>query len=358
MSLSLIDIAGKFLPEHTIESIEPLGNGLINDSFLVIGSKNNSLKKVVLQKINSDVYTTPEIIIQNHIELFSELYRHQNAEKIISTLQKSIDGKFFFQHKDEYWRAQSYIDDNCCYDEVSDENIAFEGAKIVGKFNAAFTSLENILLRDPIKGFHNLKYYVADFEKALKYASKSKIECCISEIEFIKNWQPNLLNIFERSQKLPNRICHYDTKINNILFDKKSNKSFQIIDLDNVMYGKVIFDFGDMMRTFISPVDENEQDLGLIKIRWEIVEAISKGYLKEVDSVLNADEKSMLISGGVLITYEQVVRFLTDYLNDDKYYKIKYADHNLDRAKNQICLVKLFEENKERLESYMAKSIG
>lgn len=357
MSLSLKEIVNLFLPGHTIESIKSLENGLINDTYLVTSRRNTLIKKIILQKVNSHVYLSPEVVIQNHVMLFSTLYNNQSVEKIISTLYKSISGKYFFQDNQDYWRAQSYTDNTVNYDEVLDANVAFEGAKIVGKFNAKFALLKNILLQSPIKGFHNLKYHLSRFEILLKEKSNNRIHKCITEIKFILRYKDEMVNIFEQSQKLPSRICHYDTKINNILFDKKSNKAIQIIDLDNAMNGKVIFDFGDMMRTFISPADENKKDFTQIKIRWKIMEEMTRGYLNETNEILTQEEKSMLVSGGILITYQQAIRFLIDYLNSDKYYKTKYSNHNLNRTKNQICLVKLFMENKIELEKYTTHRI-
>lgn len=350
------DIAKKFLPEHTIDSIKALGNGLINKTLLVKGTKSSESKKIVLQKINKTVYPFPLIVIQNHITVSTELHQNDDEARLTSHLYKSIDGSYFFKERDNYWRAQSYLENVTSYDQVIDEHTAFEGAKMIGKFNQELSKYQHLKLSNPIDGFHDLRSYLKLFKDAMDSSMSNRLNNCSSEIRSLAKLEKGMLKVFDASRKLPSRICHYDTKINNILFDKKTKKAVQIIDLDNMMYGKVIFDFGDMMRTFISPVDENEKDVDKIGIRWEIVIAIINGYLSEANGMLTKEEKSMLISGGILITYEQAIRFLSDYLIGDKYYKIQYQQHNLIRTRNQLRLVELFLFHKEKLEELILKS--
>ncbi len=207
------------------------------------------------------------------------------------------------------------------------------------------------LLHITLTDFHNLALRFRQFEDALLHGNDKRITQTAESIHFLKNQRP-IVDEFEKIKDNPDfklRVVHHDSKINNVLFDSRNNRALCVIDLDTVMPGYYISDVGDMLRTYLCPVSEDEQDFSKIQIREEYFLEIAKGYFSEMQHRLSEYEKLYFVYAGKFAIYMQALRFLTDYINNDIYYNIKYEDHNLVRANNQILLLKKFLEKEERL---------
>lgn len=318
--------------------ITPLGNGLINHTYLVQGNHN----ALVLQKINTQVFTQPHALINNSNIIASHLneQRHQGKYKLqvvtpITTRDNSlsIDLKCM-----GVWRALSYQPDSHSIDVISSTQQAYLAAKSFGDFTQALTSLDAGKLVDVIPSFHHLPHRIEQLQQAVKNDHHDRLCRCSDWVEYALS-QGELLNEIESiSSNLPLRVCHNDTKINNILFDQSEINSLAIVDLDTCMGGHLMYDFGDMVRTFCSPEPEDSEDLTLVSIREPIFEAICKGYLEALTGTLTPEERVSLWLGARVLPLMVGIRFLTDHLNGDNYFKIKKIDHNLIRAANQLTL--------------------
>ena len=238
---------------------------------------------------------------------------------------------------------------------VSDPALAFEAARQFGKFTRLLTPFDPGRLAITLPDFHNLSLRYRQFETALQNGNKKRISDSAEAISFLKD-QKEIADEYEEIKKngtLKIRVIHHDAKINNVLFDKANQTGLCLVDLDTVMPGFYISDVGDMLRTYICPVDEEEADTGRIMIREEYFLAIVRGYLGEMNTVLTENEKKYFVYAGKFAIYMQALRFLTDYINDDIYYSIKYENQNRVRARNQATLLKRFMEKEDQLNNIL-----
>lgn len=235
---------------------------------------------------------------------------------------------------------------------------AYEAARQFGKLSRLLSDFDVTTLQETIPGFHDLSLRVDQFENAIKLAptelktiAKQQIEDATS-----KKYLLDYFNSFSHREDFPDRVMHHDTKISNVLLDAKTFKGVCVIDLDTIMPGKFISDFGDMMRTYLCAFSENETDLSKINIRLPYFETMIKGYLSEMKSILTETEKELILFSGQYMIYMQALRFLTDFLNGDIYYPINYPTQNLDRAKNQFKLLSELSINKKELQGIIDKN--
>lgn len=347
MSLALLTDFG--ISDETV-TIEAIGNGLINSTWVV----KNGEAKYILQKINDNVFKDPESLASN-IDVVSEYLATHHPEYIFTSPIPDINGKTLVHKEDKgYYRMFHYVSGSHTVHVVGSADQAYEAARQFGKFTRMLEGFDSSRLKITIPDFHNLVYRYTAFLNALKYGNKERnfrvrdltdqmqrFSFIVVEYEKIK-----------RDSTFRKRVTHHDTKISNVLFDEH-NKGICVIDLDTLMPGYFISDTGDMMRTYLSPADEEEQDLNKIEIRDDFYHAIVSGYCCEMNEVLSETEKNYFFFSGAFMIYMQALRFITDFLEDDKYYGEKYPDHNLFRARNQFTLLQRFLE-KEKL---FAKSV-
>jgi Ser/Thr protein kinase RdoA (MazF antagonist) len=263
----------------------------------------------------------------------------------------SKDGQNFVQEENNYYRLFPFIENSYSCDTVSVPSLAHEAAKQFGKFTRLLSDFDPVQLHVTLPDFHNLTLRYQQFESALLKGNNQRIDQTAENISFLKK-QQEIVEIYERIQNNPSfklRVIHHDAKINNVLFDRRNNKGLCVIDLDTVMPGYFISDVGDMLRTYLSPVSEEERDFNNIEIREQFFREIVKGYLGEMQFELGEEEKMYFVYAGKFAIYMQALRFLTDYINNDIYYSIKYEDQNKVRAGNQIVLLKQFIEKEDRL---------
>ena len=328
----------KVLKQYNITdfSIEPLGNGLINSTWLV----HSDHKKFVLQKINTTVFTTPENIAFN-IDLLSTFLQKYHPTYLFIAPLKTTTGKTMVKEEDGYYRLFNFVPNSHTIDVVNTPQQAFEAAKQFARFSKLLVQVEVGVLKNTLPNFHNLNLRLQKFKAAIKNGNAKRIEESKELIAYLIS-QKSIATIFEnRKSGFKIRVTHHDTKISNVLFNVDEN-GLCVIDLDTVMPGYFISDVGDMMRTYLSPVSEEESDFSKIEIRLNFYNAITEGYLTEMGEELTAKEKKSFHFAGRYMIYMQALRFLTDYLNDDVYYTCAYPTHNLVRAGNQATLLQKF----------------
>jgi len=325
-------------------SVKPFGSGLINNTW-VINEQGNGF---ILQRINQNVFKNPYDIATN-IHLVCDHFKNQHPGYLFTCPRKTINGdNMAFIENEGYFRIFPFIKNSHTIDIVNSPSQAYEAAKQFGRFTNLLSGFPVDKLKITLPDFHNLPLRYSQFETAIKEGNKERIKQSVPMISFLKD-QREIVSISERISKNPafkKRVTHHDCKINNVLFDD-NNKGLCVVDLDTVMPGYFISDFGDMMRTYLSPVSEEEKDISKIEIREEYFKAIAEGYLSEMEKELTPVEKRYLVYAGKFMVYMQALRFLTDYLDNDIYYGAKYEGQNFIRANNQASLLKkIFEKEK------------
>jgi len=355
------DIVSKFRVEGKLTTARPFGSGHINDTYRVITDTGNNY---LLQKINHFVFKDVSGLMNNLVNVTGHLKEKlkgllgANPEKQVLTLVENNNNGYYFEDADgNYWRIFLFLNNTKSYDQVLTEKQAFEGGKAFGLFQALLADMDTGLIVDTIPNFHNIEFRLANLDKAIASDSAHRLNKASPEIEFINQRRTDMCRILElgRAGILPERIIHNDTKFNNVLLDEHDHAQC-VIDLDTVMPGFVAYDFGDAVRTIINTAPEDEPELDLIKLNVPLFTGYVKGYLKQTAGFLTEAEVNSLISGALLLPYMQGVRFLTDYLNGDIYFKIHSPWHNLQRARAQFQLVKKLEEAEETLNGIILKT--
>ena len=318
-------------------TIIPFGNGLINKTWIIAVEQ----RKFIVQKINTSIFKSPNLIAQNINRLnlfFKESFPEYLFVHPIASLQNE---EMIVIPDDGYYRIFPFIEGSVTFDTVNNPKLAFEAAKQFGKFTHLLSTFDSSKLEITLPDFHNLKLRFKQFENALNNGNKDRIYACKAVINSIKKYK-NIVTIFntlQTNKHFKKRVTHNDTKISNVLFNE-SGKGLCVIDLDTVMPGYFISDVGDMLRTYLSPVSEEEIDLSKIEVREEFFDAILIGYLSEMENELSAEEIKHFVYAGIFMIYMQALRFLTDHLNNDIYYGAKYEGHNFNRCNNQLELLK------------------
>ncbi|HVW97222.1 MAG TPA: aminoglycoside phosphotransferase family protein [Mucilaginibacter sp.] len=318
----------------------PFGSGLINHTWKVTGGD----QQFILQRINKKVFKSPLDIAEN-LHTISVYLSENSPAYVFAAPLPAVDGRLLIESEGEYFRLSPFISNSHTVDFLTQSSQAYEAARQFGKFTFLLRGMDTARLKYPLADFHNLTLRISQFENALVKADKEKIRQGATEIKMAE-YDSAIGNVYDdlvNGKRIPLRVIHHDTKINNVLFDEEG-KGLAVIDLDTVMPGYFISDVGDMMRTYLSEANEEETDLNKIKVRENFFAAIYAGYMEQMGSVLTNDEKNLFIYAGKFMIYMQAIRFLTDFLNGDVYYPVKYPLHNLERAKNQFRL----------LESYVA----
>jgi thiamine kinase-like enzyme len=351
MDQDIKKVFDKFCTEGSFHSAKNFGSGHIHDTFFV---KNGDPGKddFILQKLNNKIFKNiPEL--QSNIERVTGHIRSKLSAipgRVIKreclTLVFTHEGKSYTIDEDgKYWRMYLFIPDHKSYDIVDTQDKAFEGGKAIGRFQAMLADLGDPPLFDTIPWFHDIGKRLETFYNTLERNPAGRRESAKKEIEFVRKRADEMKIILNLGNEgiIPLRITHNDTKFNNILLDK-NDKALCVIDLDTVMPGYVHYDFGDAIRTATNMAAEDEKDLSKVKMNIDLFKAYAKGYLSETSSTLNVTEKEYLAFAPKLITFTIGLRFLTDYIDGDNYFKIHHEHHNLQRAKAQFRLVESMEE--------------
>lgn len=346
-------------------SASPYGNGHINDTYVVVCSQAGCPLRYILQRINHNIFKNPAALMEN-VARVTEHCRAKlsaddsDASRKTLTLVKTLDGAdFFIDSKNSYWRCYLFIENAVTYDIPKTDKQIYQAAKAFGSFQAMVCDLGGKPLNETIPDFHNGQKRYNTFVQAVEADKCNRAAAAKAEIDKINA----LAGIFDvlpalvQKGDIPVRITHNDTKINNVMIDSKTDEGICVIDLDTVMPGLALYDFGDMVRTTASPTAEDETNLELVGLQLPRFEAVLKGYLASAGGFLNAAEKENLILSGKMITLMIGVRFLTDYLSGDTYFKIHRPSHNLDRCRTQIKLVESINAQQDKLQSLLTREL-
>ena len=374
----LIDIVRKFRIEGSVAAVEPLGKGLINDTFLV-RTQEADKPDYVLQRINHHIFTDVELL-QHNIEAVTNHLRHklQTAgiadvdRRVLRFIPTSTGKTYYVCHPDggtasakllsenyeknkadcSYWRISIYIADTLTVEEITPQS-SYDCGKAFGHFQEQLIDLKEPL-GETIPDFHNMELRLSQLRQAVTNEAAGRLKEVSKELELIEAHAEEmcLAERLHRQGLLPKRICHCDTKVNNMLFDR-NGKVLCIIDLDTVMPAYIFSDYGDFLRTAANNQPEDSPELDSIEFRWDIFEAFTRGYLESTASFLTPIEREHLPFAVALFPMMQAVRFLTDYLNGDIYYKIQYPEHNLVRTRNQLRYFKQIETYRKRMSAFL-----
>ena len=350
MDFDFAKIAANFRLRGNFVSAERFGTGHINDTFKM----QTTEEKYILQRINTSIFREPEQLMDNFVRVCNHISSKIAAEK---ALDSSVDRKclqvvyslqdtpFFKEDNGNFWRCYVYVDNARTYDVLENSSQAFAAAQAFGAFQNDLADMPG-RLHETIANFHHTPSRLAALEEAIKADVCNRKKDVSKEIDFImaRKEEYSLLIAEKDAGNIFERTTHNDTKLNNVLIDDASGKGICVIDLDTVMPGLPHYDFGDMVRTGTSPALEDEVDLSKVYMRFEMFEALLRGFLSTAGNFLNAREKELLPFSGKLITLEIGIRFLTDYLSGDVYFKIHRENHNLDRCRTQIKLAQSIEE--------------
>ena len=327
--------------------LSPLGDGLINQTWLLKHHTDN----YIFQRINDTIFHSPSDIAEN-IHALKEFFNTNFPDYLFVKTIQTLDKKEIVFHPSEgYCRMFEFVIGSKTFNTLQNSQLAFEGAKQFGRFTKNLSKFDVSKLHITLVDFHNLSLRYQQFETALNKGNANRINACAEAIEFIES-QKSIVDEFDQIKTNSNfkkRVIHHDTKISNVLFDA-NNKGLCVIDLDTVMPGYFISDVGDMLRTYLSPVSEEEADFSKIEIREHYFQAILEGYISEMKDELSDEEKSYFVYAGKFMIYMQALRFITDYFNNDSYYGSKYEGQNLVRANNQLVLLKILLSKEKTLQ--------
>lgn len=349
-----------------IVNVKSFGSGIINDTFLVVCKNNdNKEEKYILQRINHSIFKNVEQLMENYCNVCDYLKEvvknnHGDVDRQTITVILTKEGKSFFKDSlGNYWRAIKFISNTITYDVLESANDFYKAGKAFGQFQNMLSEYKAETLYESIPNFHNTKERFKTFLIAIENNKANRLDTVREEVNFIlerENDTSRLLDMYEGGE-LPLRVTHNDTKISNILMDEKTKEGICVIDLDTIMPGLSLYDFGDAIRSGATHALEDEKDLSKVYVDLEFFEAFTKGFLEGTDGSLTENEIIMLPMGAKVITLEQGIRFLTDYLDGDVYYKTSYEEQNLDRTRTQLKLVRDLELKWDKLNSIVDKYV-
>lgn len=345
----LREIAKQFKIESEIESIKPLGEGFINDTY-TISTKDANASNYLLQRKNKNIFKNIPSMMDNIEKVTAHLKRKiilsgGNPEREALTVIKTHNDALYYQDEDgEYWAACLFIDDHLIFEVAETRELAISGGKGIGKFQSMLADFEGTLV-DTLPGFHDIKFRFKQWDEALLKNASGRKKDLFEEITWIESRREEMLEFWKLIENgtIPKRITHNDTKLSNILFDKNRDV-LCVIDLDTVLSSTALNDFGDAIRSYTNTGKEDDENLENVSMNIEIFKAYTEGFLSETRQFLSPTELDYLAFSARFITYEQVLRFLMDYIEGDTYYKVKSPDHNLIRTRAQFKLLTSIEQ--------------
>ncbi len=350
-------IAGEFVEGEEIDS------GHINNTYLAVyETAEGKRSKYILQRINEFVFKNPLQVMRN----VEAVTRHINWK--VLRVKKDLGGQtlniyparggrsFAYGEGGGVWRCYNYIENCHTYDVVENSRQAYQAAKAFGSFQDLVSDLPVEEVSETIPDFHNTPKRYARLMEVIAADPKGRLENVAAEVSFIKEREElckRLVDLAEQG-KLPVRVTHNDTKLNNVMMDSDTDEAVCVIDLDTVMPGLSLYDFGDLVRTATSPAEEDEKDLSKVEMRMSMFEALAEGYIDGCDCLTSLEIEN-LVNGGKIMTLEVGIRFLTDYLEGDTYFKTDYDDHNLVRSRTQLRLLECIEEKEEQMNNFVSR---
>ncbi|MBQ2007074.1 MAG: aminoglycoside phosphotransferase family protein [Alistipes sp.] len=345
----LFDIASHFALEGAVASVEALGEGFINDTFVV--KTSGSAPNYILQRKNHIVFPDVPGMMDN-IKAVTEHIKAKVTDPMRETLTvvPATDGKLYHKDGENYWAVCIFIPDTVTYDRADSTALAYQGGVGIGRFQALLSDFTSPL-NETIKGFHNIRWRFEQWDATIAADPAGRVKDLQQEIEWVESRREEMLSFWSKVEtgEIPTHVTHNDTKISNILFDRPTGNVLCAIDLDTVMSSTSLNDFGDAIRSYTNTGAEDDKCLDNVEMSIDMFRAYAEGYLSEQRDSMCASEKEWLAFAGRYITFEQVLRFLMDYIDGDKYYKIAYPDHNLVRTRAQYKLLQSMERQYEEM---------
>jgi len=361
------EIVKKFNIQGNLVDLQQKTNGIINKTYVATYDENGEKTRYLIQQINNNVFKNPYELMENIEGVTSFLQKqmdieHDKKHKVLKVI-KTVDNNNLLvtpnsEGVNEFYRAYNFIENSICYETSENPEVVYNTGKAFGNFQKLLDNYPMDKLAETIKDFHNTKKRFEKFEQSVKNDVVKRAKNVEKEIKFIldrKDLSGAVVDKLE-NKKIPLRVTHNDTKVNNVMMNKETKDFLAVVDLDTVMPGSGLYDYGDGVRSAASNASEDEKDLSKVFIRKDLFEKYTDGYLSEVASCMTKDEVELMGTSIRLITFELALRFLDDYLNGDTYFKCNYEQHNLDRARNQIKLVENIESNIEYMNNYIWES--
>jgi Phosphotransferase enzyme family len=360
-------LARQFIMPGDYVSHAPCGQGHINDTWEIRFNQAGTHVRYILQRINHEIFTQPAEVMENirrvttHIASRLEEQGEPESFRKVLNLVPCRDGSLW--HRDaggNHWRGYFYIEGAEAHNHVNSTALAEEAARAFGTFQKHVAHMSGARLADTIPDFHNTRCRFDAFRRAVEENRAGKKSEVASEIAWVMEREPvaDVLLDLHRAGKLPERITHNDTKINNVMIDHQTGEGLCVMDLDTVMPGLVLYDFGDLVRTTAISTAEDERDSSRVMMRLTMFEALVRGYLSSARDFLTKEEIAQLAFSGKLITFELATRFLADYLNGDVYFKVHRPRHNLDRFRVQAALVNDIDRQFSQMQEVVANYAG
>ena len=351
----------QFDTDVTVTGCAPYGNGHINDTFLVNSKKSDgSPKRYILQAINTNVFKKPEQVMHNIEKVTSFLKTRESDQRRVMSLVYTKNGAAYHTDSEgRCWRLYDFIEDSLCLDLPETPEDFYQSAVAFGQFQNYLNEFPVSELFETIPDFHNTPDRYRKFLNAVEADVCGRAKDVAGEIDFVME-RANFYSVLYDAQKegkIPFRVTHNDTKINNVMLDSKTRTALCVIDLDTIMPGFSVNDFGDSIRFGASTAAEDEKDLDKVWMDLDLFESYAKGFLKGCGGLLTKDEIELMPEGAKMMTIECGMRFLTDYLEGDTYFKTKYPEHNLDRCHTQFKLVADMEEKWDEMKAIVKKYI-
>ncbi len=351
------EICSKFEFEGEYLNAYPLKHGHINNTYVVELGKNDGIIRYLLQEINVNVFKKPEELMEN-IERVTEYLTaiisasggdiHRETLHVFRTVD---DRPYYIDKSGRYWRVYNFITDSYTCQSIDSPKKFYNAAKAFGKFQCMLADYPCDTLHETIPNFHNTLSRFADFKKSVENDRAGRAKNVQPEIAFALAREKDagvLVDLLEKGE-LPLRVTHNDTKLNNVMFDNNTDEGVCVVDLDTVMPGLSLYDFGDSIRFGANTAVEDEKDLSKVSLSLELYEEYTRGYLGAAGESLTEREIELLPFSAKLMTYECGIRFLGDYLNGDTYFRIEYPEHNLDRCRTQFKLVEDIEKKLDKM---------
>ena len=345
-------IAAHFQIYGEFRGAEPYGSGHINDTYCAVFDQAGTVTRYIFQRINHNIFRQPVALMENiervTAHLAAKLFGQSDSSRRVLTLIPARNHLRYYQDEHgNFWRAYLFIEKARSFDAVESPRQAFEAAKAYGQFQKLLSDLPSPRLHVTIPDFHHTPKRFATLVQTIEKDPENRAASAKTEIDFALQ-RASIVDVLLNAN-LPERVTHNDTKFNNVMLDEQSGEGICVVDLDTLMPGLALYDFGDMVRTTTSPVKEDERDLTRVKMQLSMFESLVRGYLTAAGDFLTSDEKRLLVFSGKLITFEIGIRFLTDYLGGDTYFKVHRNGHNLDRCRTQFKLVESIEQQETEM---------
>jgi len=358
----LQEISKKFQIYGEILHAETLKIGHINETYTATYDQGGTRVRYIHQKINQSVFKNPVAVMKNVMRVTMHIRKKLEARNARDLTRRSLvviptrDGQPFFQNGDgEVWRTFVFVEGVETYEAVQSPQQAYQAGRAFGEFQSLLVDLPGQRLFETIPDFHHTRKRFSNLQQAIQKDHYNRVKDAKAEIDFALKHEPIVDVILESMKrgKIPERITHNDTKFNNVMLDVLTGEAMCIVDLDTVMPGCSLYDFGDMVRTTTSPTLEDELDLSKVKMQMPMFQQLAKGYLSTAGQFLSKAERSHIAFSGKLITFEIGIRFLTDFLSGDTYFRIHRPAHNLDRCRTQFKLVESIERQEKAMQKFV-----